>query len=435
MKSYETSMNSHVVILGGNFAGLGSAQKVREYCGDSVRITVIDRKDYLLFVPNVPAEVFEGRDPGKTLRMNIPDALEADHVQFLQAEIKAIDPEARRVDFVPNERPGAAPDSISYDYLIVAVGNRLAYDKIEGFAEHGQTVSDFYYGNKLRHFLANDYKGGPIAIGSARFHQGDGTKDITLYGGHPFPRAEAACEGPPVEVMLSMATWLGQHGKGGPDKITVFTPASLIAEDAGEKVVGKLLEIAGGMGFNYVNKAKDITRLTKEGVELASGKKIEAELKIVFPDWVPHDFMKGLPISDNEGFVVTDVTMRNPKYPNVFAAGDAAAITVPKLGGIGHAQCAIVARQIARDLGKMAAAEADKPLEPVVYCIGDMGNNQAFYIRSNSWFGGPDQVLKMGHMPFLLKMQYKNLFFKNKGKMPEWGLDVSQLLAEKLFAA
>ncbi|MHB1736014.1 MAG: NAD(P)/FAD-dependent oxidoreductase [Acidithiobacillus sp.] len=428
-------MNSHVVILGGNFAGLGSAQKVREYCGDSVRITVIDRKDYLLFVPNVPAEVFEGRDPGKTLRMNIPDALEEDNVQFLQAEIKAIDPEARRVDFVPNERPGAAPDSISYDYLIVAVGNRLAYDKIEGFAEHGQTVSDFYYGNKLRHFLANDYKGGPIAIGSARFHQGDGTKDITLYGGHPFPRAEAACEGPPVEVMLSMATWLGQHGKGGPDKITVFTPASLIAEDAGEKVVGKLLEIAGGMGFNYVNEAKDITRLTKEGVELASGKKIEAELKIVFPDWVPHDFMKGLPISDNEGFVVTDVTMRNPKYTNVFAAGDAAAITVPKLGGIGHAQCAIVARQIARDLGKMAAAEADKPLEPVVYCIGDMGNNQAFYIRSNSWFGGPDQVLKMGHMPFLLKMHYKNLFFKNKGKMPEWGLDASQLLAEKLFAA
>ena len=77
-------MNSHVVILDGNFAGLGSAQKIRQYCGDSVRITVIDRKDYLLFVPNVPAEVFEGRDPGKTLRMNIPDALEEDNVQFLR---------------------------------------------------------------------------------------------------------------------------------------------------------------------------------------------------------------------------------------------------------------------------------------------------------------------------------------------------------------
>ena len=428
-------MKPHVVVLGGNFAGLGSAQKIRELCGDSVRITVIDRKNFLLFVPNIPAEVFEGRDPSKTLAMDLPSTLGSDDIAFIQGEVKGIDSDTKRVDFVPNERPGAAPETLSYDYLVVAIGNRLAYDKIEGFAEHGHTLSDFYYGNKLRHYLAHEYKGGPVAIGSARFNQGDGTKDIKLYGGHPFPRAEAACEGPPVETMLSMATWLGQHGKGGPDKITIFTPATLIAEDAGEEVVGKLLGIAGSMGFNYVNKGKDITRITNDGVELASGKNIEAELKIVFPDWVPHDFMKGLPISDNQGFVVTDVTMRNPKYPTVFAAGDAAAITVPKLGGIGHAQCEIVAKQIAKDMGKIAAAEADIPLEPVVYCIGDMGNNQAFYIRSTSWFGGSDQILKMGHIPFLLKMQYKNLFFKTKGKMPEWGLDASKLLAEKLFAA
>ncbi|MGC8467474.1 MAG: NAD(P)/FAD-dependent oxidoreductase [Acidithiobacillus sp.] len=425
----------HVVVLGGNFAGLGAAQKIREYAGDAVRITVLDRKNFLLFVPNIPAEVFEGRDPAKTLSMDLRSTLAEDDIHFIQAEVKALDPDAKRVDFVPSERPGAAPESLHYDYVVVAVGNRLAFDRIEGFAEYGQTCTDFYYGNKLRHFLEHEYKGGPVAIGSARFHQGDGTKDIRLYGGHAFPSAEAACEGPPVETMLSMATWLKEHGKGGPDKITVFTPAKLIAEDAGEKVVGKLLEIASGMGFHYLNETQDITRITKEGVEFANGKSVEAELKLVFPDWVPHDFLKGLPISDSEGFVVTDVTMRNPKYPNVFAAGDAAAITVPKLGGIGHAEGEIVGKQIAKDLGRMAAEEADKPLEPVVYCIGDMGANQAFYIRSNSWFGGPDQVLKMGHVPFLLKMQYKNLFFKTRGKMPEWGLDASKLLAEKLFAA
>jgi sulfide:quinone oxidoreductase len=31
-------------------------------------------------------------------------------------------------------------------------------------------------------------------------------------------------------------------------------------------------------------------------------------------------------------------------------------------------------------------------------------------------------------------MQYKNLFFKTRGKMPPWGLDAAELLAEKLFA-
>ena len=428
-------MKPQVVVLGGNFAGLGAAQKIRQYCGNAVRITVLDRKDYLLFIPNIPAEIFENRDPSRTLAMDLRSTLAEDDIDFVQGEVQALDVEAKRVDFVPNERPGAAPESIRYDYVVVAVGNRLAFDKIEGFAEHGYTCTDFFYGNKLRHYLHEEYKGGPVAIGSARFHQGDGTKDIKLYGGHAFPSAEAACEGPPVEAMLSMATWLKEHGMGGPSKITVFTPAGLIAEDAGEEVVENLLKIASGMGFQYVNEGKDITRITKDGVELASGKSIEAELKIIFPDWVPHDFLKGLPISDSEGFVVTDVTMRNPKYANVFAAGDAAAITVPKLGGIGHAEGEIVGKQIAKDLGRMSAEEADKPLEPVVYCIGDMGANQAFYIRSNSFFGGKEQVLKMGHVPFLLKMQYKNLFFKTKGKMPEWGLEASKLLAEKIFAA
>ena len=37
----------NVVVLGGNFAGLGAAQKIREYAKNKVDITVIDRKAYL----------------------------------------------------------------------------------------------------------------------------------------------------------------------------------------------------------------------------------------------------------------------------------------------------------------------------------------------------------------------------------------------------
>ncbi|MEJ2061024.1 MAG: FAD-dependent oxidoreductase [Gammaproteobacteria bacterium] len=429
------SSKPHVVVLGGNFAGLGSAQKIRQYAGDSVDITVVDRKNYLLFIPNIPADVFENRDPQAHQRMDLPDVLAEDDIAFLQGEITSVDVDNKQVDYIPSERPGSETDRLRYDYLVVAIGNRLAYDRIEGFAEYGHTVSDIYHGNKLRKYLwEGGYQGGPIAIGSARFHQGDGAEGLEPYPGGSIPLALAACEGPPVEVMLSTATYLKNTGQGGPDKITVFTPAELIAEDAGEDVVNQLLGIASGMGFNYLNDTQDITCLTADGIEFANGQSLEAEVKIIFPDWVPHEFLKGLPISDSEGFIVTDLLMRNPKYPEVFAAGDAAAVTVPKLGAIGHDQCEIVGRQIARDMGRMTAADADRPLQHVVYCIGDMGNNQAFYIRSNSWYGGDTQILKMGHTPFLLKMQYKNLFFKTKGKMPEWGLDFSKLMAEKLAA-
>ncbi len=425
----------HVLVLGGNFAGLGSAQKIRQFAGDSVDITVIDQKNYLLFVPNIPADVFENKDPAVGQRMDLIPVLAKDDIRFVQGEVSGIDVDNRTVSYTPSERAGSAADQIHYDYLVVALGNRLAYDKIEGFAEYGDSVSDIHLGNRLRDKLWNGgYKGGPIAIGSARFHQGDGAHGLEPYPGGSIPDAMAACEGPPVEVMLSAATYLKNTGQGGPDKITVFTPGDMIAEDAGEQVVGELLDIASGMGFNYLNNLEDISRITAEGIEFANGQSIEAELKIIFPDWVPHAFLRDLPISDSEGFVVTDLKMRNPKYPEVLAAGDVAAVTVPKLGAIGHQECEIVGRQIAKDMGRMSAEAADQPLQPVVNCIGDMGDNMAFYIRSNSWFGGNEQVLKMGHIPFLLKMQYKNLFFRTQGKVPDWGLDFSKLMAEKMSA-
>lgn len=425
----------HVLVLGGNFAGLGSAQKIREYCGDDVDITVIDRKNYLLFIPNIPAEVFENRDPEGSLRMDLPSTLGEDGIRFVQGDVVAIDLDSRTVDFVPSERPGAERGSIDYDYLVIALGNRLAYDKIEGFAEYGHSVSDLYHGNKLRRYLwEGGYRGGPIAVGSARFHQGDGAEGLEPYPAGKIPTALAACEGPPVEVMLSAATYLQTTGRGGPKDVTVFTPAELIAEDAGEGVVEQLLGIASDMGFGYRNNTQDIVRLTAEGVEFADGSSVEAELKIVFPDWAAHDFLKELPITDSQGFVITDLLMRNPKYPEVFAAGDVAAVTVPKLGAIGHQQCEIVGRQIAKEMDRMSEEAADQRLQPVVNCIGDMGGGKGFYIRSNAWFGGDTQVLKMGHVPFLLKMQYKNLFFQRRGKVPSWGLDFSQLLAERMFA-
>ena len=424
----------HVLVLGGNFAGLGAAQKIREYAGDAVRITVVDRKSQLLYVPNIPVEVFEGRNPALSMHMDIVAPLARDGIDFVQAEVRGIDPECGWVEWLPNERPGMPLERHQYDYLVIALGNRLAFNAIEGYREHGHSVTDTLQGERLRRYLENDYRGGPIAIGSARFHQGNGAHGLEPYPGGSIPDALAACEGPPVETMLSMATWLKQHNMGGADKVTVFTPAEMIAEDAGEKVVGELLDTASKMGFHYMNRLQDIRRITEDGIEFADGRSIEAELKIIFPDWQAHDFLRALPITDNKGFVITDLLMRNPSYPRVFAVGDCAAVTVPKLGAIGHAQADIVGRQIARDVGRLAPDKADRPFRPEVLCIGDMGDSHAFYIHSNSWYGGDTQVLTMGHTPYQLKMRYKKLFFERHGKVPGWGVDAAEFIAEKLFA-
>ena len=64
-------------------------------------------------------------------------------------------------------------------------------------------------------------------VGSARFHQGDGALGLSPYLGGSIPVAEAACEGPPLEITMAMATWLTRHRRDAPDLITVFTIRSI----------------------------------------------------------------------------------------------------------------------------------------------------------------------------------------------------------------
>ena len=203
----------NILILGGNFAGLGSAQKIRDYAKDHVDITVIDRKAFIDYIPNIPFEIFEGRNPAVTMNMELAGTLAHEDIAFHQAEVLGLDLANRKVQVRPNERPGSPEYAMSYDYLVIALGAELAYRDIEGFAEHGHTVSDSFHANRLIAYLKNDYKGGPIAIGSARFQQGTrGRPDWLL-------TALAACEGPPVELSLSLCPlaerkwqgWAGEH--------------------------------------------------------------------------------------------------------------------------------------------------------------------------------------------------------------------------------
>ncbi len=414
-----------VLVLGGNFGGLTAARFIREYCGDAVSMTLIDRKPYLIFVPNIPIEVMANRDPEDSVHMPIHHILSRDDIDFIQAEVTGIDLDGKSVSYVPTERLGAATERIGYDYLVIALGARLAYDRIEGFGDYGQTLSDSYYGDKLRVYLDDGgYRGGPVAIGSARFHQGNRGRPDWL------PISESACEGPPLEIALVLASWLQDRHLGGPETITLFTPAEMIAEDAGAQIAHEFLDMAGEMGFGYKNSTEDIRRITAEGIEFASGDSVEAELKIIFPDWVPHRVIKDLPVADEVGFAVTDERMRCTDDQNVFAVGDCAALTVPKLGAHGHQQASIVARQIAKDIGRLSAEEADQPFQPEIICMGEMGHHRAFYIHTNAWYGGNISVFKMGYVYYAMKIAFKEMYFRTGGKPPSWGIPMTELIAE-----
>lgn len=415
----------HILILGTNFAGLTTARYIRQYAGENVRMTCIDRKPYLTFIPNIPIEVWNNNNPEKTLHLPFIKFLDRDDIDFIQGEVQEIDVESKKVGFKPVERSGSAAEEIDYDYLVIALGNKLAFDEIEGFGKYGHTFTDTYYGDKVRrHLYDGGYKGGPIAIGSDLFVQG---KSPNL---PEIPVAEAACEGPPVEISFSMAEWLKERDMGGAENITMFTPAEVIAEDAGEKILDELLPMVQDMGFGYKANTRGIKSIHKDGIEFEDGSSLEAEMKIIFPNWKPHDFLQGLPISDDQGFIVTDLHMRNPQYPEVFAVGDAASITVPKIGSLGHMEAEVLAKVLGKEVGNYEPKQEIEPLEFELICMGDMGGHKGFYMHTNEWWGGDTSILKMGYTPHALKMGFKAMYYTMGGKIPSWGLPLSERIAD-----
>lgn len=416
----------HILVLGTNFAGLTTARYIRHYAGENVKMTCIDRNPYLTFIPNIPIEVWNNNNPEESLHLPFIKFLDRDDIDFIQAEVKHIDVETKEVEYMPTERAGSAIESISYDYLVIAVGNKLAFDEIEGFGKYGHTFTDTYYGDKVRRYLHNPdgYKGGPVAIGSDRFVQGKSDKLPDI------PVAEAACEGPPVEISFSMAEWLKERDMGGAEKITMFTPAKVIAEDAGEEILDQLLPMVKEMGFNYRADTKGIKSIHKDGIEFKDGSSIEAELKIIFPNWKAHDFLRELPISDDQGFIITDLYMRNPDYPEVFSVGDAASITVPKLGSLGHLEAEVLAKIIGQEAGAYHPQKEIDPLKFELICMGDMGGHKGFYMHTDEWWGGNTSILKMGYTPHLLKMGFKTMYYTFGGKIPSWGLPLSERIAD-----
>ncbi|TWF34973.1 sulfide:quinone oxidoreductase [Chitinophaga polysaccharea] len=413
----------HIIILGCNFAGLTTARYIHALVKDKADITIIDQKSLLTFVPNIPLQVLANINPAIDLQYKFMSYLEYDGSEFIQAEITAIDADTNTIFYHPNERPGHPVRKIKYDYLVIALGNHLAYDAIEGFNEFGHSVTDTFLGNRLRNYLHKEYKGGPIAITSDIFHQGKSDKLP-----ENLPIALTACEGPPVELAFSLAHWLEKKQKGDATTIYLSTPAKVIAEDAGESILEQLLPMMAKMGYNYQANTHGIKKIYDGGIEFNNGSSQEAEIAILFPDWQAHSFLRELPFTDDRGFVITDLYMRNPVYQNIFAVGDAASITVPKIGSLGHMEAEVLAHSLAKDLG--AIKGPIKPMEFELLCMGDMGGIKGFYMRTNEWWGGKESHLEMGVTPYALKMGFKQMYYTLGGKIPHWGLALSEMIAD-----
>src|SRR4051794_11048657 len=119
-------MPERVVILGGGFAGIGAARKLRKA---DAEVVLVDQHDYHTFQPllyQVATDLLETTSVGHPLRDLFHDQPNA---TVHEATVVAVDPNARQVRF-------AEMGPVEYDHLVLALGANVNFFGVEGAGDH-----------------------------------------------------------------------------------------------------------------------------------------------------------------------------------------------------------------------------------------------------------------------------------------------------------
>jgi sulfide:quinone oxidoreductase len=209
---------ARVLILGGGFGGVVAAQRLAEQLGDEHQITLVSRSRQFVFYPALVRLAF-GKCEREDVSFDLRQSLLNRKVNFIEAEVARIDPVERIVTIAHGEVEGR----LGYDYLIFALGRRLATERIPGFYEHA-------------HHLLNVDKA--IKFGKAVNTLQEGR---VVFGQCP----EARLPVPVYESAFALSSLLEEKGKRENVRITVVSPTTLEAElgdDAAAAALKKALD-------------------------------------------------------------------------------------------------------------------------------------------------------------------------------------------------
>ena len=163
---------ARVLILGGGFAGVGAAQKLKDA---DAEVVLVDRHDYHTFQPLLYQlatgllETTGGRAlaarPARAPRRTRP---------IHKATVTGVDLDARQVSF-----DGLAP--ISYDYLVFGLGAEVNFFGTEGAAEHAFPMYTLPHAVRLKDHLLERWEAADRDPSLVE----DGALNVVVVGGGP----------------------------------------------------------------------------------------------------------------------------------------------------------------------------------------------------------------------------------------------------------
>ena len=366
-----------ILVLGGGWGGLTAAHHLRGLVSSEHRIVVIERTTtFSLGVSNL--HLMTGEREAQQIQRDMAK-LKRPGIEWMHAEIQAVDPENREV-----ETDGG---TLRGDYLVLALGAELTPGSMPGFDEGALNLFEAA-GATAIHDELERFEGGRIAV---------------LVAGTPF-----RCPAVPYEAAMLLEAWAREHGIRDQVEIDIYTPEGIPMAVAGPEVGEALKSFLDDRGIGH-HFNHQVTQIDPSSGEIRFG-----------DETVPYDLLVGIPphrapealqqagITDSSGYVpvhpqtlelLSDVDTLEVQYPGVYAIGDIAAVRLlnsmllPKAGVFAEGQAQTVAAAIAADIN---GDERPRGYDGNGFCYVDVGDGLAAYGSGDFYaYPGPRITLDM----------------------------------------
>ena len=321
----ERAIKSRIVILGGGFAGVATAERLERKFGPdpSVEFTLISDTNALLFTPMLAEVATSSLEP---THISSPLRTSLRRTNVVRRRADGIDVERRRVLLEPDSgSAGNAAEEVPYDHLVLALGavsNYLGMDNLQENALDFKTLPDAIRirNHAIDAFERADREPNPEIRRSLLTFvvAGGGFAGAELAGGlNDFVRGMLAYYPniPPEELRIIVI-----HSRGRILPELSETLADYALEHMKER----------GVTFELNTRVADAQRGV---VVLDSGEEIRTETLVWTAGTTPNPLLRDLPVEhDKRGAVPVDENLAVPGYAGLWAAGDCAAVTDAKTG-------------------------------------------------------------------------------------------------------
>ena len=301
-----------LVILGAGTAGTMMLNKLYNTLDrDEWQITIVDQFETHYYQPGflfIPFGIYNRKDVIKPKRDFFPSGITA-----ITSGIDKIEAEKNRVLLKNNQ-------VLSYDYLIIATGARIAPEETEGLKDKlwHKNIFDFYTieGAVALHNFFKNWKGGKLVL------------NIT--------EMPIKCPVAPLEFVF-LADWYFTE-RGIRDKVDIHfvTPLSgAFTKPRASSILGDFL------GKKNINLTTDfsIARVDNDEKKIISWEESEVpfDVLVTIPTNMGDDVIARSGMGDELNFIPTNKhTLMADGFDNIFVIGDATNLPSSKAGSVAH---------------------------------------------------------------------------------------------------